>query len=108
MKSVCVILLDTSSSMAGGFEGEPQKPSSENDKADTKIGTAKKCLLAALDSPPSTEIVLVTFDVDARVVLRTSSVDTKQMKDLVARIKALARNIHDFRSTKGLPTVSNR
>ena len=88
MKSVCVILLDTSSSMAGGFEGEQQKHGSHYVEADTKIEAAKKWLLAELDGLPNTEIVLIAFDAEARLVLRTSSADTQPMKELLPGIEA--------------------
>src|SRR5579859_6137413 len=88
MKSVCVILLDTSGSMAGGFEGDPEQRPREYDEAETKIEAAKKWLLAELDGLPNTEIALIAFDTDARLVLRVNSSDTQRMKDLVPGIQA--------------------
>jgi von Willebrand factor type A domain len=91
MKSVCVILLDTSSSMAGGFEGEQEKRPQKYLETHTKIEAAKKWLLEELDGLPNTETVLVTFDTEPRLVLRVSASEMQRIKDFVPEILARGR-----------------
>src|SRR5258708_3062675 len=96
MKSINVILLDTSSSMSGGFEGSH---SPRNDveyvEAATKIAAAKKWLLKELDGLPNTDVVLISFDTEARVVERAAPGRTEairaRIQDVVAR--GLSTNI---------------
>ena len=86
MRSVCVILLDTSSSMAGGFEGDdPWQRSRDYVEADTKIEAAKKWLLAELDGLPNTEVALITFDVAPRLLVRTRSTETRSEERRVGK-----------------------
>ena len=75
--------------MAGGFEGDdPWQRSRDYVEADTKIEAAKKWLLAELDGLPNTEVALITFDVAPRLLVRTRSTETQQMKELVPGVEA--------------------